>query len=68
MQEPPTNGIRAQVIINCLTNGQVQVSGHIDDLMFVYGLLECAKDAVKAYHQRKSVSGIVPVKKLPEMN
>lgn len=42
-QPPP----RAQILITYHADGSVQVQGAIGDKALAYGLLECARDAIK---------------------
>ena len=44
-------------------NGQLTVSGAIQNKAMAYGLLELAKDAIRAQEMPKS--GIIPVRHLP---
>ncbi len=38
---------RAQILITFHVDGSVQVQGSIGDKVLAYGLLECARDAIK---------------------
>lgn len=44
MNQPPP---RAQILITFNADGTVQVQGAIGDKVLAYGLLECARDAIK---------------------
>lgn len=43
------NDVIAQITVTLTNNGQVQVSGPIDNRMLCYGLLEMAKDVVREF-------------------
>jgi hypothetical protein len=40
--------------------GQVSVTGPIDQLMLCYGMLEIAKDNLKAHHAAKQMKAAMP--------
>ena len=48
-----------KLTITLSPNGQVSVTGPIDNAMLCYGLLEVAKDVVRTHVQKKAESGIV---------
>ena len=48
-----------KLAITLSPNGQVSVTGPIDNAMLCYGLLEVAKDVVRTHVQKKAESGIV---------
>ena len=48
-----------KLTITLSPNGQVSVTGPIDNAMLCYGLLEVAKDVVRMHVQKKAESGIV---------
>jgi hypothetical protein len=41
--------VPAKLIIELLPNGQIAVSGPIDNKLLCYGLLECARDAIRDF-------------------
>lgn len=47
------------------STGQVQVSGAIDNPIFAYGLLETAKETLKAYYASQSKNGLTVARSLP---
>ena len=59
---------QAELVIR-VVQGQVTVSGPIHDKVLCYGLLECAKDAIKDFNDKSasaiSRSLIVPAITLP---
>jgi len=54
----------AELVIRQLPNGQIQVSGPIQDKLLCYGMLECAKDAIRAF-EPAAASKIVRAASLP---
>lgn len=46
--------------IAMLPNGQIQVSGPLDQKVLCYGMLEAAKETIAIHHQKKAASGIIP--------
>ena len=48
-----------KLTITLSPNGQVSVTGPIDNAMLCYGLLEVAKDVVRMHVQKKAENGIV---------
>lgn len=48
MQEP-----KYTMTITLMADGTVDVNGPIDNQFICYGLLECARDAIKTYNERK---------------
>lgn len=63
---------KVQLIITLEESGQVGINGPINDKVLCYGLLDCAKDAIKEYNDRlaKERSGIaiVPAGAVPIRN
>jgi hypothetical protein len=55
MTAPP----RAQLVIQITVDGQIQVHGPIQDKMLCYGLLECARDAIREFDAKAAQSKIV---------
>ena len=61
-----TNSIVRLEILLDRTTGSVTVNGPVDDAVFCYGLLECAKQSIQHYiAQKSSGSRIVPANMLP---
>lgn len=48
-----------QILITMAPNGGVQVTGPIDNKLLCYGLLDCARDAIKDHSDQKAKGGIV---------
>ena len=44
-----------KIVIELLPNGQIQVSGPIENKIFCYGLLEAAKDAIREHVAQKMI-------------
>lgn len=63
MTQPP----RAQLVIQLTTDGGIQVHGPVQDKILCYGLLECARDAIKAHHEQPAKSAIVPARQADPM-
>ena len=58
------NTVKLQITLS--PNGGVSVTGPIDNAMLCYGLLEAAKDVIRAHVQKKAESPIVmPVLRMP---
>jgi len=53
------NGGRPWINIIVNENGGLAVNGSINDKVLAYGLLESARDAIKAHHDRLSQASIV---------
>lgn len=57
-------GIRLMI---ALVDGQISIGGPLDDPLLCYGLLEAAKDAIRAHQQRKQQQRRVePVTLMPK--
>lgn len=50
--------MKIEILIN--DAGQLQVTGNIENLMIVYGVLEAAKDALREHHQQQAKNIIQP--------
>lgn len=61
MQQP-----RAQLIITLNHDGTINVTGPVQDKLFAYGMLECAKQAIM--QQKNPAPQITPVRSLPNFN
>ena len=61
---------RARIAIVLDANGNVQVSGAIDNKLVAYGLLEAARDAIRDYHEANAAkhNGLTIAKSLPSAN
>lgn len=47
-------------------NGQVQISGPIQNKMLSYGMLELARDAIQTFAEKAAANnGIIPARTLP---
>ena len=58
--------MNVKLTITVLPDGHVEVEGPIDNKVLCYGMLECAKDAIRAHNEKKDKSAILPVTiKLP---
>lgn len=56
-QSPP----RAQLLITLTAEGGVNVQGPIKDKVLCYGMLDCARDAIKDFADKQAaVSKIIP--------
>ena len=55
-----------QIVITLQDDGQLTITGPIQNRVMAYGLLELAKDAIRAHEAPKS--GIVPVHIIPPSN
>ena len=49
----------AQLVITLQDNGQVEISGPIENKMLVYGMLESARDAIQEHTARVAKGGLV---------
>jgi hypothetical protein len=47
----------AKIEILCRRNGSLSVSGSIDDLHYSLAILDNARDAIKAFHRRRTTNG-----------
>lgn len=59
-----------KLVIEMEPNGQISVNGPVHNKALCYGLLESAKDAIRAYVERKNQSQIVqaPIDVLKNFN
>lgn len=46
--------IVAKLEITMTDKGQIAVNGAIDNKLFAYGLLDCARDAINDYHKEQA--------------
>lgn len=51
---------QAELKITLTQAGQIQIEGPIDNKMLCYGMMECARDAIKEFTDQKAKSPIVP--------
>ena len=52
-----------QLTITLQDDGQVQITGPIEQLLVCYGLLEAAKDAIREFGEQRSKSpAIIPIR------
>lgn len=62
---------RAQLVITLFENGQIAVTGPVQDQILSYGMLECAKDTIAENARRMAAkaaaSGIVPARAIDPM-
>ena len=62
----PTALIQAEIIVRLMANGQIQINGPLTNKMLIYGMLECAKDAVRELGIKAEQSIITPVTLMPK--
>ena len=55
---------QAKLVIWINPDGTVAVNGPLDNKMLCYGLLDCARDAIKDFNDNKNKSAIV----VPRLN
>jgi hypothetical protein len=55
----PAPRVVAQLSIALMESGNVAVRGSIDDLILAYGMLEMAKDAIRANAQQQAASPLL---------
>jgi len=55
---------RHQIIITLEANGQVSITGPIDDAMVFFGLMEVASERIHAHHREKQAR-IIPFRQPP---
>ena len=49
-----------QLIIQVNDQGACQVSGHFDNKLVAYGMLECARDAIAKHHAKQANGSVQP--------
>ena len=67
MNGDETNGDapQAQLVITLSANGQIQITGPIENLVLTYGLLETAKDTIRR-HAEQPPSPIALARGIPK--
>ncbi len=56
-----------ELVIRVTPDGAINVSGPIHNKSLCYGLLECARDAIKEHVDKMTRSAIVPVRQADPM-
>ena len=59
-------GIQAEITIRLMDNGQISLNGPLHNKMLVYGILECAKDALRELGAKQEQPLIMPVTVVPK--
>lgn len=60
-QDTPPAPPRAQLLITFHADGSIQVQGAVHDKVLAYGLLECARDAIKDAADRAARQSAIQV-------
>ena len=64
LAQPPA--VQAELKIQLMADGQIQLSGPLSNKLLVYGMLECAKDAIRDLGTKAEKPLVAPVTLMPK--